>query len=69
MNESKWICERCGREYDLEEGKGWITLAEDLEIIGKLTSQKPCIFHRFSMIDAYNKFPHVYGLIPNQPEK
>jgi len=27
------------------------------------------IFHRFSMIDAYSKFPHVYGLIPHQPEK
>jgi len=41
MDESKWICERCRREYDLEEGEGWVTLAEDLETIGKLTSQEP----------------------------
>lgn len=41
MNESKWICERCGREYDLEEGEGGITLAEDQETIGKLTLQEP----------------------------
>jgi hypothetical protein len=31
MEESKWICERCGREYDLEKGDGWITLVEDEE--------------------------------------
>jgi len=31
MEEGKWICERCGREYDLENGDGWVTLVEDEE--------------------------------------
>jgi hypothetical protein len=29
IEENKWICERCGREYDLEEGDGWVTLVDD----------------------------------------
>jgi len=41
MDESKWICERCGREYDLEKGEGWVTLVEDQNSVGKLTSKEP----------------------------
>jgi len=29
MIEPKWKCERCSREYDLEEGEGWVTLVEE----------------------------------------
>lgn len=32
MMENKWVCERCGKEYDLEEGEGWIRLVEDEEV-------------------------------------
>jgi hypothetical protein len=41
MNESKWICERCEREYDLEEGEGWVTLVEEEDPLGKITLQEP----------------------------
>lgn len=34
MEENKWVCERCGKEYDLEEGEGWITRVEDEETHG-----------------------------------
>jgi hypothetical protein len=30
MDESKWICERCGRQYDLELGEGWVLLAGEI---------------------------------------
>jgi len=43
MNELKWICERCGREFDLEMGEGWIALAEEIPSPedGKLTPLEP----------------------------
>jgi hypothetical protein len=43
MDESKWVCERCGKEYDLEMGDGWITLAGDQAsyYYGKLTPLVP----------------------------
>jgi len=43
MEESKWICERCGKEYDLEEGEGWVILVEEepLPQDGKLTPLVP----------------------------
>jgi hypothetical protein len=62
MDESKWICERCGIEYDLEEGEGWVTLAEDLKTIGKLTSQEPyeqvcyeCADELFAIVEKCDK--------------
>lgn len=30
MDESTWICERCGEEYDLEMGEGRVLLAEEM---------------------------------------
>jgi hypothetical protein len=30
MNESVWVCERCGKEYDLEMGEGWVVLTEEI---------------------------------------
>lgn len=30
MNESRWTCKRCAREFDLEMGEGWIALAEEI---------------------------------------
>ena len=43
MNESRWICERCKREFDLEMGEGWIVLAEEIPSPehGKLTPLEP----------------------------
>lgn len=43
MDESRWVCERCGKEYDLEMGAGWITLAGDQASYynGKLTPLVP----------------------------
>jgi DNA-directed RNA polymerase subunit RPC12/RpoP len=43
MNESKWICERCKREYDLENGEGWIRLVADQpsHSDGKLSPLEP----------------------------
>ncbi|MDI6776931.1 MAG: hypothetical protein QMD03_06790 [Syntrophales bacterium] len=29
MNESKWVCERCRKAFDLGQGEGWVTLTED----------------------------------------
>ncbi len=29
MDESKWVCERCGRAFDLENGQGWVRLVEE----------------------------------------
>jgi hypothetical protein len=43
MEETKWICERCGRQFDLDEGEGWISLAEEIPSPedGKLTPLEP----------------------------
>ena len=43
MNESRWICERCRRQFDLEMGEGWVALAEEIPSSdhGKLTSLEP----------------------------
>ncbi len=43
MGESKWVCERCGREYDLEMGEGWVLLAEEAPSPddGKLSPLEP----------------------------
>lgn len=29
MDESEWICERCGKRYDLELGEGWVLLSPE----------------------------------------
>lgn len=44
MDESKWICERCGREYDLEMGEGRVLLAEEVPSPedGRLGALEPC---------------------------
>ena len=43
MNESRWTCERCTREFDLEMGESWIALAEEIPSPehGKLTPLEP----------------------------
>jgi hypothetical protein len=43
MDESRWICERCGREFDLEMGEGWVALAEEIPSPehGKLAPLEP----------------------------
>ncbi len=43
MNESKWVCARCRKAFDLGEGEGWVTLAgdEDSYYKGKLTPLAP----------------------------
>jgi len=43
MKESRWVCERCEREFDLEENEGWINLTEDKDSYhnGKLTPLVP----------------------------
>jgi len=43
MNENKWICERCGKEFDLRRGEGWIRLVEEEQSLsdGKLTPVVP----------------------------
>lgn len=30
MDESKWTCERCGKEHDLEMGEGWVLLSPEI---------------------------------------
>lgn len=43
MNDQRWICERCMRQYDLENGEGWVTLVnkEPSPPDGKLTPLHP----------------------------
>jgi hypothetical protein len=43
MNENKWFCERCGKEFDLDRGEGWVRLVEEEQLLaeGKLTSAAP----------------------------
>lgn len=38
MDENKWFCERCGNEFDLEAGEGWVRLVEEEQSLadGKL---------------------------------
>ena len=64
MNESRWICERCGREFDLENGDGGVTLVDE-EISsqdGKLTPLVPyekvcyeCADELLSLVEKCNK--------------
>lgn len=64
MIESKWVCERCGREYNLENMEGWITLTEDKDSYwkGKLTPLVPheqvcyeCADELLSLVETCNK--------------
>lgn len=43
MNESRWTCERCKKEFDLEMGEGWVALAEEIPSPehGKLNPLEP----------------------------
>ena len=43
MSETSWACERCGREFDLEKGEGWIILSGEEHSYhgGKLTPLVP----------------------------
>ena len=43
MDETRWICERCEKEFDLARGEGWIRLVEDEHSsqMGKLNSLMP----------------------------
>ncbi len=29
MDESEWVCEECGRAFDLENGEGWVRLVDE----------------------------------------
>jgi len=64
MNETKWVCERCGNEYDLEKGEGWVTLVEEEPSPqdGKLTSLIPyeevcydCADELYAIVEKCNK--------------
>lgn len=64
MNETKWLCERCGKEYDLENMEGWIALTdeEDSYWKGKLTPLVPyekvcceCADELLSLVEKCNK--------------
>ena len=41
--ETTWTCERCMKEFDLEMGEGWVSLAEEIPSPedGKLNSLEP----------------------------
>ena len=64
MNETKWVCERCGKEFDLEYGEGWVTLVEE-ELSpqdGKLTPLVPyervcyeCADELYAIVEKCNK--------------
>lgn len=43
MNELRWVCAKCRREFDLEKGEGWVTFTEDEDSYhkGKLTPLVP----------------------------
>jgi hypothetical protein len=43
MDDCKWICERCGKEYNLEMGEGWVLLAPEIRSPddGELSSREP----------------------------
>ena len=43
METTKWTCEKCKREFDLEVGEGWVSLAEEIPSPedGKLNSLEP----------------------------
>lgn len=43
MGENKWVCERCGKEYNLKKGEGWLRLVDEeyYSTRGRLTSIKP----------------------------
>jgi len=64
MEESKWVCERCGKEYDLEKGEGWVILVEEepLPQDGKLTPLVPyesvcykCADELYAIMEKCNK--------------
>ena len=64
MEESKWVCERCGKEYDLEEGEGWVILVEEEPSPqdGKLTPLVPyervcynCADELYAIMEKCNK--------------
>jgi hypothetical protein len=64
MNESKWICERCKKEYDLDEGEGWIRLTDDQVSYyqGKITPLVPhetvcyeCADELLAIVEKCNK--------------
>lgn len=64
MNETKWVCERCGKEYDLEKGEGRVILVEEgpLPQDGKLTSLVPyervcyeCADELYAIMEKCNK--------------
>lgn len=64
MIESKWICERCERKFDLENGDSWVTLVEE-ELSpqdGKLTPLEPyericykCADKLYAIVEKCNK--------------
>jgi len=64
MNESKWVCERCGREFDLEYGESGVILVEEEPSPqdGKLTPLEPyekvcyeCADELYAIVEKCNK--------------
>jgi hypothetical protein len=64
MDETKWVCERCQKEYDLENGEGWITLVDDEYFAqdGKITPLEPyecvcyeCADELLAIVEKCNK--------------
>ena len=75
MDENKWICERCGNEFDLEAGEGWVTLVEEQQSSGKLSATVPfdkvcydCADELYAVVERCDKSCHnceatmVWGL-------
>jgi hypothetical protein len=65
MNENKWICERCGNEFDLKRGEGWIRLVEEEQSLGdgKLTPVVP-----FETV-CYNCADELYAIVEKCDKK
>lgn len=64
MNEARWICERCGMEFDLENEESWVTLVEEEPSSkdGKLTPLMPyekvcyeCADELYTIVEKCNK--------------
>jgi hypothetical protein len=59
MNENKWFCERCGNEFDLEAGEGWVRLVEEEQSLadGKFVPVMP-----FETV-CYNCADDLYAIV------
>ena len=65
MEENKWVCQRCGNEYDLEAGDGWVTLVDEEQSPGKLNDIEPsetvcytCADELYAVVEKCDKMCH-----------